>query len=380
LDSVVDIVLEASINGKMKTIQNRSKGTWWHRFTIRILTVILTVLVFWLLGFFVDDIRSSPGPNYSLIEESFLDQELVTLTESLGDQITDLNREIGNESEKQRVLGDGSRNLQLTITQLLELQKMGLENSVTMSDSEQQNFNSTLNLFLENQRQYQESSQSSATLLSQKQGLESQLSSTQTTIDGQKQPARENYQDQRDAHRLKLAFWQLGVLLPILLLSAILLLKQRGSIYFPLFFSLGMATLIKVGLVIHEYFPTRYFKYVLIGSLLLVVGRILIHFIRLIAFPKVEWLVKQYREAYERFLCPICEYPIRTGPRKYLFWTRRSVAKLSVPAVGSGTEECYTCPSCGKGLYSKCESCQQIRHSLLPHCQHCGEKGEIECC
>jgi predicted RNA-binding Zn-ribbon protein involved in translation (DUF1610 family) len=367
-------------SAKMKTLQNRSKGTWWHRFTIRILTLILTVLVFWLLGFFVDDIRSFPGPDYTLIEEGYLDQELVALTETLGDQIEDLNRDIGNESEKQRVLGDGSRNLQQTITQLLELQKLGLENNVTMSDSEQQNFNSTLNLFLENQRQYQESSQSSATLLSQKQGLESQLAITRSSIDVQRLPAREAFEKQRDAHRLKLAFWQLGVLLPILIASAILLMKQRGSIYFPLYFSLGIATLIKVGLVIHEYFPTRYFKYILIASLLLVVGRILIHFIRLIAFPKVEWLVKQYREAYERFLCPICEYPIRTGPRRYLFWTRRSVAKLTVPAAGAEKEEAYTCPSCGNGLYSECHSCHHIRHALLPHCQHCGEKGEIECC
>lgn len=362
----------------MKSAKQRSKGTWWHRFTIRLLTLILSVLVYWLLGFFVEDIRSYPGPDYAAIEESFVDQELETQTQTLSAQIAELNREIGNESEKQRVLGDGSRNLQQTITQLLELQKLGLENNVTMSDSEQENFNSTLNLFLDNQRQYQESSQSSATLLGQKQGLESQLKSTQATIDGQREPAREAFQEQMDAHRLKLAFWQLAVLIPILLVSAILLLKQRGSIYFPLFFSLGMATLIKVGFVIHEYFPTRYFKYVLIGSLLLVVGKILIHFIRLIAFPKVEWLVKQYREAYERFLCPICEYPIRTGPRRFLFWTRRSVAKLAVPAEGAGTEETYTCPSCGKGLYSECPSCHKVRHSLLPHCQHCGEKGEIE--
>ncbi|MFT7512174.1 MAG: hypothetical protein ACI9QL_001381 [Candidatus Omnitrophota bacterium] len=46
-----------------------------------------------------------------------------------------------------------------------------------------------------------------------------------------------------------------------------------------------------------------------------------IYFIRAIAFPKTESLVKQYREAYESFLCPICEYSIRRGPPKFCVGT-----------------------------------------------------------
>ena len=47
-------------NSKTET---KSKGTWIHRFAIWLFTLALAVLVFWVLGFFVDDIRSVPGPD-----------------------------------------------------------------------------------------------------------------------------------------------------------------------------------------------------------------------------------------------------------------------------------------------------------------------------
>src|SRR5206468_11254740 len=98
-------------------------------------------------------------------------------------------------------------------------------------------------------------------------------------------------------------------------------------IYAPLIYALSIALMLKVALVMHEYFPSRYFKYVLILVCLAVVLRVLVYLLRMIAFPKRDWLLKQYREAYEAFLCPICEYPIRRGPLKYLFWNRRSIRK-----------------------------------------------------
>ena len=111
--------------------------------------------------------------------------------------------------------------------------------------------------------------------------------------------------------------------------------------------------------------------------MLIAVAKVLIHFIRVVAFPKAQWLTKQYREAYERFLCPICEYPIRTGPRKFLFWTRRTVNKIVLPN-DSTDYEAYACPACGTGLFEECEKCHNIRHALLPHCQHCNAEKKIE--
>jgi len=132
-----------------------SKGTWGHRFAIRVFTLILGVLIFWVLGFFVSDIRTIEGPKYEAIEEKHLDKDLLAKQEALTQQIADSNRRIENQTEKQRVVGDSSRNLQQTINQLIELQKLGLQNNVAFSETEQANFTSSLNLFLENQKKYQ---------------------------------------------------------------------------------------------------------------------------------------------------------------------------------------------------------------------------------
>lgn len=361
----------------MKT-ELKSKGTWLHRFAIRLFTIALAVLVFWVLGFLVDDIRSIKGPDYSAIEMKHLDKGLVSKSLALRKQIAELTRQIENQTEKQRVVGDSSRNLQQTINQLLELQKLGMQKSIVFSDAEQANFTTSLNLFLENQKKYQQLSQTVSDRLERKQGLVRDLEQTEQEIEKQRQPAREEFNALGERHRLKLAFLQLGVLLPILILASGVIIKKRSSIYFPMFLAFGAATLIKVALVVHEYFPSKYFKYVLIGVLLLVVARLLIHFIRMIAFPKMQWLVKQYREAYERFLCPVCEYPIRIGPRRFLFWTRRTVNKAVIPSDRGDQEEKYTCPCCGSSLFEECPSCHKIRHAMLPSCSHCGSEKEIK--
>ena len=361
----------------MKT-EVKSKGTWMHRFAIQLFTVVLAVLVFWVLGFLVEDIQSIQGPAYASIEKQYVDKTLVDHQADLEKQIADLTRQIENQTEKQRVVGDSSRNLQQTISQLIELQKLGMQKSIAFSDTEQANFTTSLNIFLGNQKKYQELSQAVSDMLEKKQGLFREKSQTEQEIEKQRQPARAEFSRLSERHRLKLAFFQLAILLPILVLAAVVVIKKRTSIYFPLFLAFGAATLLKVALVVHEYFPSEYFKYILIGGLMLVVARLLIHFIRAIAFPKTLWLVKQYREAYERFLCPVCEYPIRIGPRRFLFWTRRTVNKIVVPGDCSAQEEAYTCPSCGSELFAECTACHKIRHVMLPHCSHCGAEVEIK--
>lgn len=356
----------------------KSKGTWIHRFAIRLFTLVLALLIYWVLGFFVDDIRDIRGPDYATIEQNHLDKDLVAKRVALEKQVADLTLQIENQTAKQRVVGDSSRNLQQTINQLIELQKLGMQKSIAFSEKEQANFASSLKLFLDNQQKYQELSQTVSDMLERKQGLVREKGQAEQEIERQRQPARDEFNTLSEKHRLKLAFLQLAILLPILIVAAGVIIKKRTSIYFPLFLALGAATLIKVTLVAHEYFPSKYFKYILIGGLLIVVARLLIYFIRTIAFPKAQWLVKQYREAYERFLCPVCEYPIRIGPRRFLFWTRRTVNKIVVPGDHGALEEKYTCPSCGCNLFEECSSCHEVRHAMLPNCSHCGEEKEIK--
>ena len=356
--------------------EQKPRGTWTHRLAIRFFTLCLTILLFWVLGFLVDDIRTIRGPDYRTIEKQHVDATLVAKTETLTKQIAKQERKITAERENQSLVGDSSRNLQQTINQLLEIQRLSMEKSITLSNTEKSTMTDSLGLFLGNQRRYQALNRTISDLVEQQRSLEAEKRETERLIDEQRKPARAEYERLQKAHRLKLACIQLAILLPLLAIAAALLIKKRASIYFPLLLAFGIATLLKVGLVMHEYFPSRYFKYILIAALLIAVIRILAHFIRAVAFPKTEWLVKQYRDAYERFLCPVCEYPIRTGPRRFLYWTRRTVNKIVVPQSTPHKDTAHSCPACGTALFEECPSCHGVRHSLLPHCRHCGATKE----
>jgi len=354
------------------------RGPWIHRAAIRLFTLVLAVLIFWLLGFFMQDIRSIRGPDYEQIEARHVDQGLVARSEQLTREIAERSRQIDARSDEQRLAGDQARNIERTINQLIELRRLSIEKDVLLPEEEQAGLTESLNHFLDSQTSYQDLNRQIAGLSAAKRELEDEKRLVEDRIAEQRIPAREEFNGLSERHRLRLAFIQLACLIPVLLVAGGMLIKRKESIYFPLFLALGGATLVKVSLVIHEYFPRRYFKYILILVLLAAVTRILIHFIRTVAFPKSQWLVKQYREAYERFLCPVCEFPIRTGPRRFLFWTRRTVNRGVPPQETVAEEQAYTCPSCGTVLFERCSSCQKIRHALLPHCHHCGAERDGE--
>ncbi len=356
--------------------ENVRHGTWFIRQLIRLFTVILAVLFFWLLGFVVEDIETIPGPTYAEIEHKFVDAKLVRQDEQLQKQIADLEQSIAAQAQQQQIVRDSSENLQRTIQQLLQLKKSSVEKSVSFSDSDAKLLTASLNEFFAGQKSYQKINQTISDLTSQTGRLANERSRVEAEIAKQRKSAQREYDSQTEAHRLRLAFYQLLSLVPMLLATAYPLVKRRGSLYYPLFLAIGGATLLKVTLVVHEYFPSRYFKYILILVHLLVVARLLIHLIRTVAFPKAAWLKRQYREAYERFLCPICEYPIRTGPRKFLYWTRRTVHKVLPQGDSAVGEEAYTCPACGAAVFEVCASCKKVRHSLLDHCEHCGASKE----
>lgn len=355
----------------------RPKGPWINRFITRVFTLVLGVLIFWVLNFLVEDIRAIRGPQRQAIEERYIDQSLVQRSQALGSQIADVDRRIKDRKEELRVVGDGSQNLQRTMGQLIELQKLTIQKGVALPDAEQGNLATSLEHFLKSQKEYQQLNSDMSELMAQKRKLDDEKRQVEAQISKQRQPAHAEYNSLNSKHRLKLAAFQLLILVPLLLVGAFIALKKRSSIYFPLYLAFGGATATKVTLVVHEYFPTRYFKYILIGVLLLAVGRALIHFIRVVAFPKAHWLSKQYRDAYERFLCPVCEYPVRIGPRRFLFWTRRTVNKHIPQQEPAGHDELYTCPSCGTRLFEECDSCHKVRHALLPNCRHCGVEKDV---
>ncbi len=349
------------------------KGPWIHRFSINLFTIIFAILVFWTLGFFVEDIESIEGPDYATIESQHVDPKLLEHTHTNTTKIAMLTNKIAQKHETMRLIADGSRNLQKTISQLTELKRLSIQKSITPSDKDQTNLANSLTQFLDNQKLYQRHNTELSQLIDQKRQLESQQANIRKLIKQQQIPAQQEFDQASTQHYMYLAYLQLLILLPLLLVGAFLVIKYRASIYFPFFLGYGGAILLKISLVIHEYFPARYVKYILIFGLLLAVSKLLVYFIQVVASPKAHWLIRQYMDAYQRFLCPVCEYPIRTGPRKFLFWTRRTVNKL-VLSNTSGEDSPYTCPACGTKLLETCNKCQGIRHSLLPYCQHCNAK------
>lgn len=352
-------------------------GSWTVRWLIRLFTVLFGLLVYWLLGFFIDDIGHWPGPDYSTLEEQMLAPELTQQSRQRGEQLEEVRREITAQQARQVILRDSTSNAQTTMNQLLQFQQLSLEKGVTPTEQEQLALAESQQRFLTNQKQYQQLTEEISRLQEQQRGLEAQQRDLESQLQIAREPVRNEYQRLARRHDLWLASIKLAVLTPLLILGVVLFLRQREGIYMPLFAAFAVAVAAKVMLVMHEYFPARYFKYILIITFLIIVTKALLGLLRSLAFPRREWLHKQYREAYEAFLCPICNFPIRRGPLKYLFWTRRSIRKLHVPVPGTEADAPYCCPACGTSLFAECRQCHQIRHTLLPTCEHCGATDAV---
>jgi len=323
--------------------------------------------------------RHLAWPRLQGAEKTILNQTLVEKLASLQSQIAETNRAIASRKQRQQVLRDSTSNSEKTMNQLLELQKLTLQKGVTPSAEEVKALAESQRLFLANQAKYQEMNDQITTLSEQLGDLENQQRAAQKTLDEQRPAVRDEYDRLHSRHQFKLATLKLAVLLPLLGVAVWLFLKKRAKLYAPLIYGFGLALICKVTLVMHEHFPRRYFKYILIVAALLLVARILVYLLRSIAFPKLDSLLKQYREAYEHFFCPVCSHPIRRGPLKHRFWTRTSLKKLQLSeTAASAADEPYICPVCATPLFEECPVCKHIRHSLLPACVHCGAEKPLQ--
>lgn len=352
---------------------NKSRGPWFHRFLIGLFTVLLTLLSVWLIGFVLDDIGTIEGPVYAEVEKTFLSRALLDDAKAAEEQLTELGRKLREQQGRQSLLRDSTSRYEQTMRQLVELQRLNVEKGITSDEATQKALAESVAFFLANQKTDQALNEDVTKLTEQVSALESRKRAIETQLETEREPARVEFQRLQHRHDRKLASFKLSFLLPLLAVAVLLFLKKRSSGYAPVLYATGAAVLWHTVLVIHEHFPTRYFKYIVLCALLAVVAYTLVTLLRMLRAPKQGWLLKQYREAHERFVCPVCEYPIRRGPLKYLFWTRRTIKRLAVPeSPGGGKDEPYTCPSCGSRLFEECASCHAIRHSMLPYCDGCG--------
>jgi hypothetical protein len=360
------------------SVLREHKGPWTHRLLVWLFSLLFGLLVYWLLGFAVRDIGTWPGPDYDEVQRQMLNPALVQELENLRLQIEETSRAIADYQQRQVVLRDSTANSERTMNQLLELQRLTLQKGLASSPEELQALAESQKLFLANQTRYQEINEQIAALSEQLRDLESRQRKAQSQVDQQRDPIQREHQARYSRHQWKLAALKLALLIPLLAAAGWLFLRKRGGLYAPLVYGFGLAVVIKVGMVMQEHFPRRYFKYVLIAVAIGIVARVLVYLLRMRAYPKADWLLKQYREAYEHFLCPACNFPIRRGPLRYLFWTRRTLRRLRIPATADPqVDEPYTCPACGTVLFEECPSCHAVRHALLPVCAKCGAAREV---
>ena len=352
---------------------SKVRGPWFHRFLIGLFTVLLTLLIAWLIDFVLDDIGSISGPAFEEIEKRFLSQSLLDEERVVREQLTETGRNLQQQRSRQSLLRDSTTRHEQTMRQLVELQRLNVQKGIAPEEASQKALAESVTFFLTNQKADQSLNEEISRLSEQERASEERERAIEKKLDNQREPARKEFQRLQRRHDRKLAAFKLLFLLPLLGCAVLAFLKRRTSAYAPVIYAAGIAILWQTIMVIHLHFPTRYFKYIALSAALAVVAYTLVSLLRMLRSPKTSWLLKQYREAYESFMCPVCEYPIRRGALKHSFWTRRSIRKLTVPAATSAEkEEPYTCPACGSGLFEECQSCHGVRHSLLPFCENCG--------
>ncbi len=353
----------------------RNRGPWTHRALVWSFSFALGLLAYWLLGFVVNDIASWPGPEYAKLEETQLDPALLKEERAIQAEREEITRQVEHREGRQSLLRDSATSSKQTMDQLLSIRRLGLEKSIEPTEAEQKALADAEQLFLENQKAYQTLSQEIGEFQEQLRTLATRERELNTRLEVAREPIRAEYERQWQWHQWRLAGAKLAVLLPLIVAVAWAFLRWRHGLYAPLIYALGIALALKVTVVMHDHFPARYFKYILIMVALAIVTRILVYLLQMIGRPGRAYLLRQYREAYERFFCPVCDFPIRRGPMKYVFWSRSTIKKLRFPPqVAEQADEPYTCPDCGTSLFEKCSQCGQIRHSLLPVCQHCGHE------
>lgn len=361
----------------MQTKQ-KAKGSWGVRFFIAVLGVVLGILFFWLLSFIEGDIGQIERPARDAVRKTFVEAAMDRQAETLKKEIETLNRKIQTLTEQQRLLSSNTSSLQNTISQLLTIQTESLAKNEVFSEKSKQTLQESQAAFLENQQKYQSYNQDIADLTAVLRDKEDAHADVVKRIREKEVEANEAYGELYKKYQLRVAVLKLSFLIPVFVAAAFLFLKFRTSPYWAMVWAVFLASFIKVAMVAHEYFPSRYFKYIALSVIIAIVVRFLVYLIKMIIAPKTELLIKQYQQYYDKCLCPVCSKPIRSGPLRFIGALGKKAQVLAGQSAAAAQQEPYTCPSCGTGLYHKCGACGHVRHTLLPYCEHCGDKKTME--
>jgi len=346
------------------------KSPWTHRFLMLFFSLTLGLLLVWLMSRMMDQVGEWPGPTYEGLEQARLDAGLFETASRLQEEQADLHRRIEGRRSQQALLRDSTDNSQRTMNQLLEPRRLGLEKGVAPSAEEQKALAEAEQRFLANQAEYQRLSEEVTRLDGEIRALDEKTREHGKVMEAARTPVREEYERLMRRHEAKVGAVKLGIMVPLLGAGLVLFIKKRSGPYALAVYAFGLAVLAEVFLVIHEHFHTGYFIYALLVASIAVVVRAIVYLVRVTRSPTAAWRLARYRQGYATFVCPICGFPIRRGPMKFMILTRRHPAPT--PSAEAGADEPYTCPACGTRLFEACPACHAVRYALLPACETCG--------
>jgi hypothetical protein len=243
----------------------------------------------------VRDLAALPGLDWNGFKAGLLPPRAEEALTRLTQENSETRRTIDGLRQRQSVLRDSTDNSETTMNRLLKLQRFSLRNGVKPSQAEQQALAESEQLFLPNQQQYEQINEEFAMLLDQSRAREDRQIALQRESQATLRPVQDACGARMARHRLKVAALKLLLLLPLLAGAVYLFIRKRGGLYTPLVYAFGLAVLAKTLVVMHEHFPRKYFKYVLILAAIALVTRTLVYLLRRVAHPRAEWLLCQYR-------------------------------------------------------------------------------------
>jgi len=348
-----------------------------------LLSTLLMFLIIYLLGFVLRDIGDIEGPDYQEVRESHVDETLRQRADDLQNEIAATETKIERQTEVQGDLKRGMDNARETMQQMMDLQRLSLERQATPTDEERNALATAQQRFLDAQNRFEEANNEIAALNEKRFELRQELDTVQEQLSEQEKPAREEFEQLMRAHQFRVASWKLLFIVPLFALAAWLFYRKRRSPYRAICLAALLATFWKVGVVMFDYFPREFFKYIAIFAAIGIVLWFLVWLLRNAAKPNRDLILNRNREAYRSHNCPVCAYPIARGPLRFALWTRKgpqiSVAAGNANGLEQEAEDTpYACPSCGTTLFETCGECGKPRHALLPYCEHCGDEQAAE--
>ncbi|HUT25892.1 MAG TPA: hypothetical protein VM492_16275, partial [Sumerlaeia bacterium] len=303
-------------------------------------SALFAVLLIWLLGFVLDDVGKFKTIDSRAIEVEIIGEENLDRQETLRARVAEVQRETQAVEERRAFRKDNVNTSRETLNQMLELERMNLEKNVPVSPDQQKVVAEAERTFLENQQAYQEAGQDLLARQKEKREIEASLAALDKEINDKRQEAGKEIRRLSERRDLIGAGLKFLVLLPALVAAGWLFLKKRSGPFAPLVYATGFAVLWRLVWIIHEHFPTRYYKYIFLVAALAAVLQILLVLIRAAVRPAQSVLLKRYREGYRKGQCPICAYPILRGTARLAHLARQGAGggKIAL-SVAPGSEE-----------------------------------------